>query len=237
MSYDDITIGQCRLIRGDAMEVLPTLDPVDAVITDPPYGTGWLRGGGKHAGEYRVTSTHPLWDQWSIAWIDSIQAKTFAVFCPERHLADLLSTHGKHLRYYIKTNPRPGMRGLDPPAIELIVIWPRVNNSHGSCYKMAYNGDSEHPCQKPLPIMAWLVEDLTWPASMVLDPFMGSGTTGVACVESGRSFIGIEMDPCYFDLACHRIKQAYAQPSLFAPGPSSPSISTQLSFAERSAAC
>jgi DNA modification methylase len=73
-----------------------------------------------------------------------------------------------------------------------------------------------HPCPKPLPWMRWLVELASVPGETVLDPFMGSGTTGVACVERGRRFVGIEIDPGYFRLACQRLAQAAAQGQLFA---------------------
>jgi len=76
------------------------------------------------------------------------------------------------------------------------------------------NGKKFHPTQKPVALMAWCVRmvasDLT-----ILDPFMGSGTTGVACVKLGRQFIGIEIDEGYFDIACERIRKAFAQPDMF----------------------
>ena len=70
-----------------------------------------------------------------------------------------------------------------------------------------------HPTQKPLPLMTWCVEFTT---GTVLDPFMGSGTTGVACAQLGRKFIGIEIDRKYFDIACERIDNAYRQERMFA---------------------
>jgi DNA modification methylase len=73
----------------------------------------------------------------------------------------------------------------------------------------------EHPTQKPLDLMRWCIKRMK--ASTILDPFMGSGTTGVACVKLGRKFIGIEIEPKYFNIACKRIEQAYAQPDLFVP--------------------
>lgn len=76
-----------------------------------------------------------------------------------------------------------------------------------------------HPTEKPVPLMADLVSLYTNPGDLVLDPFMGSGTTGVACLKLGRRFVGIERDPKFFDLACERIEQAAAQPDLFTPQP------------------
>ena len=73
-----------------------------------------------------------------------------------------------------------------------------------------------HPTQKPLPLMAWCLDQLPSDCGLILDPFMGAGTTGVACVNSGRAFIGIERHEPYFDIACRRIEDAYRQPRLFA---------------------
>lgn len=76
-----------------------------------------------------------------------------------------------------------------------------------------------HPTQKPIALMAWCLRKTR---GRVLDPFMGSGPTGIACVQLGRAFIGVEIEPRYFDLACQRITAAYAQPDLFAPTPTRP---------------
>ena len=75
--------------------------------------------------------------------------------------------------------------------------------------------DRKHPNQKPLPLMQWCIERVSDPGDIILDPFMGSGTTGVACANLGRKFIGIEIEPKYFDIACRRIEDAYKQPRLF----------------------
>jgi DNA modification methylase len=77
------------------------------------------------------------------------------------------------------------------------------------------NGGRQHPTEKPVKLMDWCIG--FYPdALIILDPFMGSGTTGVACANLGRKFIGIEIEPKYFDIACERITAAYAQGRLFA---------------------
>ena len=81
------------------------------------------------------------------------------------------------------------------------------------------NEEREHPTQKPLELMKWCIGKLPEPSTIILDPFMGSGTTGVACAKMGRKFIGIEKDARYFDIACKRISDAYKQPDLFVPQP------------------
>jgi site-specific DNA-methyltransferase (adenine-specific) len=79
--------------------------------------------------------------------------------------------------------------------------------------------DGRHPTEKPVPLMRELLQDFTNPGQTILDPFTGSGTTGVACAKMGRKFIGIEMDPKYFDVACERIAKAYAQGDMFVDPP------------------
>jgi site-specific DNA-methyltransferase (adenine-specific)/modification methylase len=102
---------------------------------------------------------------------------------------------------------------------------------------MIRRGDDEreHPTQKPVGVMTWCIEQLPENCSTILDPFMGSGTTGVACARLGRRFIGIEIEPRYFDIACRRIEQAQRQRDLFvhAPAPEHP-VETQIAdlFAE-----
>jgi site-specific DNA-methyltransferase (adenine-specific) len=84
---------------------------------------------------------------------------------------------------------------------------------------MAKEKDRVHPTQKPVGVMDWCLKQLPKETETILDPFMGSGTTGVACVKLGRKFIGIELDPKYFDIACKRIEEAYKQPDLFIERP------------------
>jgi site-specific DNA-methyltransferase (adenine-specific)/modification methylase len=85
------------------------------------------------------------------------------------------------------------------------------------------DGKREHPTQKPLALMAWCIEQLGIKAGQtILDPFMGSGTTGVAAVQMGCKFIGVERDPQFFDVACKRIERAVSQGQLFAPEPAMP---------------
>jgi site-specific DNA-methyltransferase (adenine-specific) len=213
-----ITIGNATLYLGDCLEILPTLPDVDAVVTDPPYGTGWIVGGGKRAGVFKAAQKREAWDEWDTQWLSMIRANSFAVFSPDPRIGALQAVAGvpTRLRYYVKSNPRPPIGGNDAPSIEPVVIWPRVRNSAGPAHLVAYNGDAVHPCQKPLPVIEWLVAGVSDAGAVVLDPFMGSGTTGVACANLVRKFIGIELERRYFDIACERIAAAYAQQRLFA---------------------
>ena len=204
-----VTIGRAQLYLGDCRDILPTLEQCGhAVITDPPYGTGWVRGGGK-VGEFNAAHEKPDWDVFSTDWLGLVDAAYLAVFCAPSFLGKLVPVFRKpHIGRYRKTNVRPG--GCE---FEFIVathpwltdFWEVV----------AYNGDNEHhPTEKPLPVMAWCVANAPYRGT-VLDPFMGSGTTGVAAAKVGRQFIGIEREPKYFDIACKRIEDAQRQGDFF----------------------
>ena len=91
---------------------------------------------------------------------------------------------------------------------------------------MNMDGGKEHPTQKPIRVMEWCLGFLP-NAATILDPFMGSGTTGVACVNLGRKFIGIELDEKYFDIACRRIEQAVKKQECKLPGFAAPKLQQQ----------
>lgn len=210
-------IGDATLILGDCREILSTLGRVDAVVTDPPYGTGWTNGGGAIEGQFYAKTTKASWDVWDSSWITLLNGPVrFAVFCPHLRLPDLLSRLSPcWLRFYIKTNPRPGLGGADSSSVEPIVCAPNVKNGSVQ-HLLCYNGDNQyHPTEKPQRIMEWLITGVSDRDQFVLDPFMGSGTTGVACARLGRRFIGIEIEEKYFNIACRRVEQAYRQKDLF----------------------
>jgi DNA modification methylase len=207
-------IGDCTLILGDCAEILPTIGNVDALVTDPPYGIGAANGIGKvtkEGSDFR--SALAQWDaetpaaelmesllaisKWQIIWggnyFDLPPSPCFFVWDkiqPEKFtlaMAELAWTN------------------IKKPA----KIWRWKSQSING-------GDPKHhPTQKPLGLMEWCLGHLP-DTKAVLDPFMGSGTTGVACANMGLAFIGIEREPAYFDIACRRIEEAYRQPRLFA---------------------
>ena len=200
-------IGSSTLYLGDCLEILPTLPAVDAIICDPPYGTGWVRGGGA-VGEFAAKHEKPEWDVWSMEWLAKCKAARYAIFCPVGRVEELANAlPNRAVGYYRKTNVRPG--GIAREGIVFSPV-PSLRSLDFECY----NGDNPyHPTQKPLPLMEWLVADHS---GTVLDPFMGSGSTGVACAHLGRPFIGIEIDPTFFERACERISAAQSQGRLFA---------------------
>ena len=199
-------IGDATLYLGDCREILPTLGKVDAVVTDPPYGIGfaaqptkWQRRAG-HAPE--------SWDDITVDGLADILA----------HARTQVVWGGN---YYPMTPSRGWLTWFKPDAppsmasVELAWTNRDVNARQIACSIGATNAERVgHPTQKPLAVMLWTLAQIE-DCETILDPFMGSGTTGVACAKLGRKFIGIEIEPKYFDIACKRIDEAYRQPRLF----------------------
>ena len=203
-------IGDATLILGDCLEILPTLGRVDAVITDPPYGTGCAPRGGKRAGTIAIDSAPSLpWDAFDLRWIDAIEGAPAGVFCHHSTIGPLAQRlESDATLIYLKSNPSPFGCSYEPCVTRGFDKRPP---HHVEAYN-AFNGQV-HPTQKPLEAMRFVIGKA--PKGTILDPFMGSGTTGVAALQLGRKFIGIEIDPGYFDIACKRISEAWKQPRLF----------------------
>jgi site-specific DNA-methyltransferase (adenine-specific)/modification methylase len=203
-----VTIGRATLYNADCRDVLPLLDAVDAVVTDPPYGIGKrLTSGGKSAsGEFSgMTASRHEWDVrpdpllfqrlFTVSHDQIIWGGNF--FC--------LPPCEKPLCW---DKVRPNQKNVS----EWEYAWTSLTG-RAQMFSFCANGGfiqsaaREHPTQKPLELMRWCLSFLP-NAAVILDPFMGSGTTGVAAIQLGRSFIGIERDPEYFEIACRRIREA-----------------------------
>lgn len=202
------TIGNATLYLGDCLSVMPTLSP-NVVITDQPFGTGWFRGGGKRAGEFKRRKEGAEWDVFDLRWMDQVSCPLVA-FCPTKGVWEMcLRLKTPCVVKYRKSNPAPFGVECEP------IVCSQPPRSVWE--KTGYNGANElHPCQKPEAIMDWLVGEFSDAGQTVLDPFMGSGSTGYSAVRMGRTFIGVEIDPSYFDIACERIERAQRQERLFA---------------------
>lgn len=207
-------IGDCRLILGDCLEILPTLGKVDAVVTDPPYGIG--EDGGRFRGRIgqniRVLPKGN-WDAETPAksTFDLIlNSSAQQIIWGGNYFADKLPP-SKGWLYWQK------LMGGDFSDGEL--AWTSRDRALREFTKCPKGQGAEHPTQKPVEVMEWCLGFLP-DAMLICDPFMGSGSTGVACVNTDRHFIGIERHEPYFDIACRRIEEAYRQPRLFAePSP------------------
>jgi len=209
------TIGDATLYLGDCMEILPTLPKVDAVITDPPYGIAktWKGGfSGKH-GWGKAGADAGLRNEWDCdVPSDELMAAILAKGDEQIIWGGNYFNLPPSRCWLIWNKPE---RGFTLAEAEL--AWTNRDNVVRVFDCPRSEPGREHPTQKPVALMAWCVEKTK--AKTVLDPFMGSGTTGVACVMHGRGFIGIEREPKYFDIACRRIEQSYKQRPLFEPAP------------------
>lgn len=234
----EVTIGDCRLILGDCLEVMPLLGKVDAVVTDPPYGiqlnTNNLRfSGGKGESQRKrgklsgTAGGRPIVNDDKPFDPSPFMVGNQQVFWGWNNFPNKLP-RGACL-VWIKRNDDAFGSFLSDAELG----W--FSKGHGVyCFKDLSNAaiarERVHPTQKPLPLMIWTLRRVS--GETIFDPFMGSGTTLVACAKLGRKGIGIEIDPDYFEIACERVRKAYAQPDLFVAPPAAPVQETMFSKAQ-----
>lgn len=210
-------IGNATLYLGDCTEILPTLGQFDAVVTDPPYGIGESKGRNKSRGKLAISKDYgdDDWDNEPIT----------------KQAIDLMRGLSKWQVIF-------GGNYFELPPTKCWLIWDKENGAtdfadaelawtnlnkavrlkrymwHGM---LRANNEprGDHPTQKPEGIMEWVISHLPQDVETIIDPYMGSGTTGVACVNLKKQFIGIEREQKYFDIACKRIEDAQRQQHLF----------------------
>jgi len=246
MPFEKHTIGPHVLYRGNALEVLPTIEAgsVDACLTDPPYLTDEsnvpIRGRGVTE---RVLPSESVGNPWgySLDWMDLIpDVNHWVVYANYRMLGGLCSKIEQRAKlstvFTWRKSNAPRMTRPVPRLDCEFIIWARSEKA--TCGRMGLfesmvidvpmpqagcfaterilqrgTGKAAHPCQKPIEVVEPFVDRLE--CTTYLDPFMGTGTTGVACVQTGRKFIGCEIDAKYFDIACKRMEEAHGKGSLF----------------------
>jgi DNA modification methylase len=215
------TIGDCTLYLGDARDILPTLPRFDACVTDPPYGIG--EAAGKNASRTNLAVAKDYGDD---EWDNEP--------CSPELIAQIRALSQWQIIF--------GGNYFELPPASCWLVWDKENgaNDFADCelawtnlpkavrrIKFMWNGmlrahgepRGDHPTQKPIGVMRWALGHLI-DSHSIIDPFMGSGTTGVACVDLGLKFTGIEREQKYHAAACRRIEEAYKQPRLFAePAP------------------
>jgi site-specific DNA-methyltransferase (adenine-specific) len=213
-----VIIGDCTLYLGDCLDIMPTLGKVDAVVTDPPYGVDYKYESyddtSARTGEL-LKRAIPIIKKISPASMFNGGVLTLKHYTDYNWVALWIEKAGTGISPFGFTCWQPILfYGKDPYLSKGLGSRPDVfwGTGEGASNK-------QHPCAKPLGVVRWMIQRLTPPpgSQLVLDPFMGSGTTGVACVQLGRKFIGIEIEPKYFDIACKRIDQAQRQGQLFSP--------------------
>lgn len=212
-----VVIGNATLYLGDCRDILPGLPKVDACITDPPYGIGEAAGKNKSRSNLAVAKDfgNDSWDDEPIS--DDLirmvrEAGKWAVIFGGNYYA---MPPAKCWLVWDKENGDNDFADAElawtnlPKAVRLKrYLWNGMLRANKEL-----RGD--HPTQKPIGVMEWAIGHVPAPAQTILDPFMGSGTTGVACMNLGRAFIGIEREPRYFDIACRRIEDAQRQGRMF----------------------
>jgi site-specific DNA-methyltransferase (adenine-specific)/modification methylase len=225
-----VEIGSATLYLGDCMDILPTLPKVDAVITDPPYGVELQGKSNKWkpemSGGYISFEDSPSNVVANVIprFVAALSISKRGVLTPGTRMAHSYPAPDAMGGIYNRCGAGSGKWGFECVAPVYY---------YGPCPYLAtgqgrrpngweqpvndYADKSDHPCPKPIGLMVWLVERGSLCGETILDPFMGSGTTGVAAIQLGRKFIGIEREPKYFDIACKRIEQAVAQGQLFEP--------------------
>jgi len=219
-------IGDCTLYCGDATTLIDTIS-ADALVADPPYGVDL-----GYANNQAHDRSHLHKGRYG-AYRDTYEAFSTAVVAILNRAIDGTRCGAVFTGPHIHEQRKPvAIGGIWHPSAVGRTPWgsknflpilfyglPPAPGQHRPLVmqSMAQAETNAHPCPKPLSWMRWLVQLATTPGETVLDPFMGSGTTGVACVEMGRKFIGIEQDPAYFELACQRIRASATQGQLFIP--------------------
>ncbi len=238
MSFEEHTVGDCRLILGDCLEVLATLEQVDAVIMDPPYCSGARQTA--HLSHRQGMSRSEIWkqsplpnDRMSITGFTWLM-RTVSMAC------EALLPDGGSLLSFIDWRQYPTLYGVLEAAnfrIQTMVVWDKVDLALGYGFRNQHEliihaaketphvydrsvpnvlrhkrlpSSKLHPTEKPVALLDALVRVVTAPDAMVLDPFAGSFTTGLACLRLGRRFVGIEIERRYFDLGCARLEAAHA---------------------------
>lgn len=215
--HSPVIIGNATLYLGSCEDILPTLPKVDAVVTDPPYGIGAEKGKDSGGNAFKtsrwVASRYYPESNWDVRPRDEVllqivAAGKYAILWGGNYFADCLPAQGRWL-WWDKCQTMPSYGDGELAWTNLPQTTPKKftlpnNKIVADCRE----GKSErvHPTQKPVALMAWCLGFVP-DAETILDPFMGSGTTGVAALQMGRKFIGIEREPKYFEAACRRLRE------------------------------
>jgi site-specific DNA-methyltransferase (adenine-specific) len=231
-----VKVGDATLYCGDCLEILPTLQKVDAVVSDPPYGQSYkvntfYAGGSRDSAVVqrngrvlmvRPTIHEPVYgDDKPFDPSYLLSVADVVLLWGAHKFADKLPSGGWLIWDKVPTGKirdqgdgEAAWINRDQPMRIFRLLWDGLCVGVGARHEVTAGQKRYHPTQKPEILMRWCI-DQCGAAELILDPYMGSGTTGVACAQLGRKFIGIEIEPKYFDIACKRIERAYAQGRLF----------------------
>jgi site-specific DNA-methyltransferase (adenine-specific) len=232
-------IGNATLYLGDALEILPSLVPADLVCSDPPYRVskggfasnlqleggfgGWMK---EYGNQGDIVDCDIEFSDWMASVFDSVSDRSHAYFMSNgRNLKNMqIAAEAVGFRLHTvlvwdKRTALPNKYYQNVTEFGLFMFKGKartINDPASKNLVTIFQRDvSPHPTEKPVELMRLWIGNSTVADQTVLDPFMGSGTTGVAALQLHRSFVGIEKHPRWFDIACHRIEQAQRQGSLF----------------------
>ena len=224
-------IGDATLYLGDCLEILPTLEKVDAVITDPPYGVDFIGKATKHT---KASHTEPGGYIGGDSDIGPSAVSAALLKCDRAIVFPgnrLLFEYPRPYEFgcvYCPSGAGLGRWGFTVvhPMLFYGKGLPHTRQGPSGFESFELAGEDRHPCPKPVGWMKWAIAKCTTIGHTVCDIFMGSGTTGVACINLGRKFIGIEIEERYFNIAVERIANAQRQQKLFdAPSSGRPEAS------------
>lgn len=233
-------IGNATLYFGDARDVLPAISGVKAVVTDPPYrvtsgGFGDLEGGfsgwikDSYDNKGAIVTCDIEWHEWLTLLPATMAEDAHAyIFSNDRNLQvarEAAESAGLQFHRLLVWDKKTALPNRWYQQICEFVLFMRkgkafqINDCGSKSLVSIFQRDeTKHPTEKPVELCQHYIENSTAPGDLVLDPFLGSGTTGVAAARAGRSFIGIEFEEAWFDVACRRIEKATRQGNLFGEG-------------------
>lgn len=206
-------IGNATLYLGDCREIVPTLGDIDTVVSDPPYGIAFRSNYRKDRHEAIANDDNADLLLWACGLAPSHSSY---LFCRWDNLFQVPKP--KSVVTWVKNNWSMGdLEHEHARQTEVALFYPGPTHDFPKgrptdMIRAPRTGNDFHPTEKPVQLMRAFIE---WTRGTVCDPFMGSGSTGCAAVAMGRPFIGVELDPGYFDIACRRIEEAQRQGSLF----------------------
>lgn len=204
------------LYNADCREIVDTV-ACDSIVTDPPYGMAFRSNYRKERHEAIANDGDVGMLQWTC---DLPAAHSKYIFCRWDNVADVPKP--KSLITWVKNNWSMGdLYHEHGRQTEVALFYPGAshffpNGRPSDVVRAARTGNGDHPTQKPVELMEQVV---LWTDGTVFDPFMGSGATGIACARLARAFVGVELDPGYFDIACRAVEKAISTPSMFRPKP------------------
>lgn len=213
-----VTIGNCTLYREDCAFVLPTIPKRYSICSDPPYGIGFEKGDSGRGVGARRNSGKILGDDKPFDPAPLLEFDEVLLF-GANHYAARLPEGAWHV--WDKLQGVPSFDSFSDAELIWLKGKPTATRIVSHLWKGVLKASEKdavkvHVSQKPVAVMAWCLRLLK--GQTIVDPYMGSGSTGVACVKLGREFIGIEKDEKHFATACRRIEEAQQQGDFFSAG-------------------